>query len=193
MLQLFRAFDHQRMPWKNGGGETAEIAVFPTGAGVTDFEWRVSMARVDSDGPFSLFEGVDRTLLVLDGPGIRLDVDTLPGVELTVNSAPYPFAADRATMAYVLGGPITDLNVMTRRGRWSHTVARLSGKGPIILTADDGMAMVLASAPLTLAGPDWNAQLAPVDAALFDTDAMLSADAGSLPVLIRLYRRHGGV
>jgi environmental stress-induced protein Ves len=47
------------MPWKNGGGETTEIAVFPDGAGLSDFDWRVSMARVDGDGPFSSFPGIE--------------------------------------------------------------------------------------------------------------------------------------
>ena len=51
------------MPWKNGGGETAEIAVSPPGAALDDFDWRLSMARVETDGPFSAFPGIDRTLV----------------------------------------------------------------------------------------------------------------------------------
>ena len=49
-MRILRAADHKRMPWKNGGGETTEIAVFPEHAGLSDFDWRVSMARVDGDG-----------------------------------------------------------------------------------------------------------------------------------------------
>ncbi len=63
------------MPWKNGGGETVEIAVFPEGAGFKDFGWRISLASVASDGPFSAFPGIDRTLTVIDGVGIDLVVD----------------------------------------------------------------------------------------------------------------------
>ena len=55
------------MPWKNGGGTTIEIAVSPHGAGLDDFDWRVSMAHVASHGPFSLFPNIDRTLAVLSG------------------------------------------------------------------------------------------------------------------------------
>jgi environmental stress-induced protein Ves len=61
---------YRTMPWKNGGGTTIEIARSPEppeGAGLDDLDWRVSMARVDGPGPFSRFEGVDRTLAVLDG------------------------------------------------------------------------------------------------------------------------------
>ena len=43
-LRVIRAAECQTMPWKNGGGETTEIAVFPSGAGLDDFEWRISMA-----------------------------------------------------------------------------------------------------------------------------------------------------
>ena len=71
-MKLLRARNHRRMPWKNGGGVTTEIAVFPANAGLEDFEWRLSMATVASDGPFSLFAGIDRTLAVLEGEGLVL-------------------------------------------------------------------------------------------------------------------------
>ncbi len=74
-MKLYRAHDHKRMPWKNGGGETVEIAVFPPGAGVDDFDWRISMATVASDGPFSIFPGIDRTLSILDGAGLSLKME----------------------------------------------------------------------------------------------------------------------
>ncbi len=74
-VTLLKAENHRRMPWKNGGGVTVEIAVHPQGASVDDFDWRVSMATVASHGPFSIFPGIDRTLSVLEGDGILLDVD----------------------------------------------------------------------------------------------------------------------
>jgi uncharacterized protein len=68
-MRILRAENYRRMPWKNGGGLTAEIAVSPESAGLDDFDWRVSMARVEAGGPFSLFPGVDRTLSILEGEG----------------------------------------------------------------------------------------------------------------------------
>ena len=65
----------RRMPWKNGAGETREIAVFPESASIDTFEWRVSTATVAQSGPFSLFPGVDRTLCVLSGAGFDLAVE----------------------------------------------------------------------------------------------------------------------
>ena len=72
-MRILRAENYRRMKWKNGGGETAEIALFPDGAGLGIFDWRISMARVESGGPFSTFPGVDRTLSILEGEGIVLE------------------------------------------------------------------------------------------------------------------------
>ena len=72
MHQLLAPADYRRMPWKNGGGHTLEVASDPPGSGVAAFAWRVSVADVDRDGPFSAFPGVDRTLVLLAGNGMRL-------------------------------------------------------------------------------------------------------------------------
>ena len=88
-----------RMPWKNGGGETMEIAVSPEGSGLDRFDWRVSMARIARDGPFSDFADVDRTLAILDGAGLRLAIAGRAPVELTAASAPLSFPADLPTTA----------------------------------------------------------------------------------------------
>ncbi|NLR99297.1 HutD family protein [Rhizobium sp. P38BS-XIX] len=129
-MKLLRASDHKRMPWKNGGGETVEIAVSPDGAGLADFDWRVSMATVATDGPFSVFAGIDRTLSILDGEGMTLFIEGRAPERLTQASEPLPFAADAPTSATLINGTIIDLNVMTRRGRLTHSVRRISVDGP---------------------------------------------------------------
>jgi len=126
-MRLIKSKSYRRMPWKNGGGETIEIAVSPAGAGIADFDWRVSMARVESDGPFSAFPDIDRTLTVLDGEGIEL---TLEGqAPIRIQGDPCSFPGDVAAQATLLDGPITDLNVMTRRGRLIHRVRPISASG----------------------------------------------------------------
>ena len=124
-MRILRAADHRRMPWKNGGGETTEIAVFPENAGLSDFDWRVSMARVDGSGPFSSFPGIDRTLAILEGAGIVLDVEGQAPKRLVIGSEPHPFPADVATSADLIGGTVIDFNVMSRRGKVEHMVERL--------------------------------------------------------------------
>nr|WP_204340039.1 HutD family protein [Rhizobium leguminosarum] len=117
------------MPWKNGKGETVEIAVFPADASINDFDWRISMATVAEDGPFSIFPGIDRTLAILDGNGMVLDVEGSSPVLLTAASDPLAFPADIPVAARLEHGAITDLNVMTRRDGLAHTLIRIDVDG----------------------------------------------------------------
>lgn len=141
--RLLKASDHRRMKWKNGLGETIEVAVFPEGGSLDAFGWRVSMASVAADGPFSEFPGIDRTLAILSGDGIRLAVEGRAEVELDRSSAPHPFPADVPTAAFLRGGPVTDLNVMTRRGIWRHAVRRIELCGSEDLTLNGTTALLL--------------------------------------------------
>ena len=63
----------------------------------------------------------------------------------------------------MIAGPIDDLNVMSRRGRWRHRVERLSGAGS--LTANEGLLVLVARKG------DWQvngATLAGGDSAILD-------------------------
>lgn len=162
-MRIIRAADCKVMPWKNGGGTTTEIAVAPEGASLGDFDWRISMAHVGQDGPFSSFPGIDRTLSVLTGNGIRLAFGDGETVSLDRATAPFFFAADRAVDGVLVDGAIDDLNVMSRRGRWRHRVERLSGQGS--LTASEGLLVLVARKG------DWlvnGASLAAGDSAILD-------------------------
>jgi environmental stress-induced protein Ves len=175
-MRILRSRDYRRMPWKNGGGETMEIAVFPEGAGLADFEWRVSMATVASDGPFSVFPGIDRTLSILDGEGMTLFIDGREAIILTQESEPLPFPADTATSATLVAGPIVDLNVMTRRGVLAHRVARLVVDGSVSLDLEDQTLLLLCEkGTLDLERMDEKASLRERDCLILDT-----ADKGKL-------------
>jgi environmental stress-induced protein Ves len=142
-MRILRAAEYRSMPWKNGGGVTTEIAVSPTGAGLDDFDWRVSMARVELSGPFSQFAGIDRTLAVLEGEGIVLDIAGRSPTTVTRASDPLSFPADVPTAAALIGGPITDLNVMTRRSRMTHSVERLVISAPVEIRTEAGTTLIL--------------------------------------------------
>jgi uncharacterized protein len=92
----------------------------PAGASLDGFDWRISMARVGTDGPFSEFAGIERTLAVLKGSGLLLTIDDSAPITLDHTSDPISFRGDAKTSARLLAGEITDLNVMTRRSRFSH-------------------------------------------------------------------------
>ncbi|WP_086722388.1 HutD/Ves family protein [Streptomyces carpinensis] len=120
-LQILRAAERTPAPWKNGGGVTSQVAACPEGAGTDDFLWRVSVADVASSGPFSAFEGVDRIITVVDGPGMALTVDGVSHV-MAAPYEPFAFCGDAATECQLLGGPIVDFNVMVRRAEMTADV-----------------------------------------------------------------------
>ncbi|MFG2781781.1 HutD family protein [Streptomyces prunicolor] len=115
MIRSLPASARTAVPWKNGGGVTREIAAWPEGAGMDDFAWRVSLAEVAADGPFSDFPDVDRTLTVVEGAGMDL---TVGGARWLVNTRyePRDFRGDVPTDCRLLDGPVVNLNVMWRRG-----------------------------------------------------------------------------
>lgn len=97
-------------PWRNGGGITHEMATWPTEG---DWRWRVSVARIDRDGPFSAFEGVQRWFAVLQGEGVELSWPDRR-LRLGPRDAPATFAGAPACAARLLGGPTLDFNLMAR-------------------------------------------------------------------------------
>lgn len=123
-MQILRAADYKTMPWKNGMGSTTEIAIHPADAKLDGFDWRVSMAQVASDGPFSLFADIDRTLLVLEGDGIDLSVAGCAPVRIDREKI-HSFPGDQPTSAKLVDGAIIDLNVMSRRNAVRHDVRRI--------------------------------------------------------------------
>ena len=128
-------------PWKNGGGSTRQLAIFPETAGLDDFAWRISCARMERDGPFSAFPGIDRSLALLAGAGLRLHrgSGTIP---LQPCTAPLSFAGEEVIEAELADRGILDLNLMTRRDGWRHQLQHLHLQGELVLT-DDAPVMLI--------------------------------------------------
>lgn len=125
MITPLPAADRVAAPWKNGGGITREIAIFPPGAGLEDFEWRISLAEVATAGPFSVFDGVDRHMTVLKG------VMRLAFADRTIDlhsADSLAFPGDVFVQGTPLDGPVMDLNVMTRRGVIQASVRHIEGR-----------------------------------------------------------------
>jgi len=111
-------------PWKNGAGLTREIAVGPRGAGHADFDWRISLAEVGADAPFSAFPGIDRCITLLSGAGMRLaSLDGSIDHRLDQPLLPFCFPGELALNATLFDGACSDFNVMTRRGAWTAEVS----------------------------------------------------------------------
>ncbi|MEU6659025.1 HutD family protein [Streptomyces sp. NPDC046821] len=164
-LQILRAQDRTPAPWKNGGGVTSEVAVHPEGAGTDDFVWRVSVADVAQAGPFSVFEGVDRIIAVVDGAGMALAVDGAPQV-LDTPYEPFAFSGDSDTTCELLGGPIVDFNVMVRRSEASAQIRIVRDRAEVRPEAGTRALAVVLEGAATLGRE--SVRLGRLDAVLFD-------------------------
>ena len=119
-------------PWKNGGGVTRELLAWPS---ASNWLWRMSVAEVESSGPFSRFEGVQRWFVVLSGAGVQLDIGAEADLaapahthSLSRASAPLGFAGELPVQCTLLDGPTQDFNLMLRRNRVSASMQRVSGE-----------------------------------------------------------------
>lgn len=100
------------MRWANDGGWTTEIVADPVRG---QWDWRLSVADVEADGPFSLFPDVDRSIALIRGHGFALTVGADDEQIVDVPFQPFHFAGDRAVTCRLLDGPVTDVNLMTKR------------------------------------------------------------------------------
>jgi uncharacterized protein len=109
-IKIIRRASFTAARWKNGGGITHEaIRVPPTGDA---FLWRVSVAQIDSSGPFSDFAGYDRKMVLLQGRGIALEFGSGERRALRSIGDWLEFDGAMATRCELLDGPCVDLNLL---------------------------------------------------------------------------------
>ncbi len=117
-----------------------------------DGSWRISLADIDTDGPFSAFPGRQRLLTLVDGPVLGLVVD---GETCAVEPhRPFAFAGDAVVVATVPEGPVRVLNVVVDPDVVAPFVTVLElGRSSTLPLADDQAAFVLKGSA-TLGGVD---------------------------------------
>lgn len=190
-LRHLPAAGHADMPWKNGLGRTAEIARHPQHGDA--FDWRLSIATIEADGPFSAFAGCDRTLIPIEGQGLALDFADGTTLQAACFGA-MRFAGEAPCMGRLLGGRTRDLNVITRRGIMTHdaTVATL----PLRLTcAGDTTLIVALGGAMTIATDTGRWRLDADDALRIDVAGVeiraMAIDPGARVAIATLRRRAG--
>jgi uncharacterized protein len=112
---ILRESSYLPVPWKNGGGMTREILRVPPEP--TAFDWRLSLASIDTPGPFSAFEGYQRTLVLVRGAGIELDFGQHGRAILRAPGQMVVFDGAWSTGCTLLDGPSSDLNLIVSRER----------------------------------------------------------------------------
>jgi hypothetical protein len=110
MIRTVKLADVAPQPWRNGGGSTRELLTWP---GAEDWRLRLSVARIDRDGPFSAFPGVERWFAVLEGVGVELSWQSRTA-HLHQGTPPLHFEGADPPAARLLGGATEDLNLMLR-------------------------------------------------------------------------------
>lgn len=130
------------MPWKNGGGVTREVIASPAEG---RFLYRVSLADVATDGPFSRFEGYDRHIFLLEGAGMTLDA----GEHGTIPLHPFEprsFSGDWDVTSTLVSGPVRDFNLIVDRAWATASLAVERISAPVRYEADVCVLYVIAGA-----------------------------------------------
>lgn len=110
-MRVIRPVEYRAMPWKNGGGVTTEVCASPPSGA---FDWRVSIATVNADGPFSTFAGYERHIMTLSGEGMVLDIAGRGTFTLEL-LRPFSFSGDAQVHGSLMQGAVLDFNLMVRR------------------------------------------------------------------------------
>ncbi|MGC0366405.1 environmental stress-induced protein Ves [Rhodococcus sp. 27YEA15] len=125
-VELVRVVEREYVPWSNGAGLTAPIAVGDVVGGLP--QWRVSVARLGSvPSEFSTFRGTDRIFTVVGRYGVEFDW----GSSMTKVDPWQPFSFDGALNPWcVPEGETSAFNVMTDPSRaCGSVVMRRPGDG----------------------------------------------------------------
>ena len=156
--RVLKPEDYRQMPWKNGLGTTCEILREPAGDDVP-FDWRVSIAEIKENGPFSLFPEYMRVINTLEGRGMFMTVDGVRTHPL-LKYDPYVFHGASQVESELIDGPIRDFNLIFRldvcpsRLQW-HNVHQVktavSKAGRILVFSVQGLTIQAGSLSLDLA------------------------------------------
>jgi hypothetical protein len=197
LRRLIRPGDHRIMRWKNGQGVTAEIAIDPPDADLASgFRWRLSIADVSADGPFSAFPGYDRIIMPIAGKGMELRFADGRVERLERPFEPFDFRGEDALVGRLIEGPVRDVNLMVRREALTAAVGVLAlGQGRQVLPALGCGATLILHALDGASSLDDGTVLAPADTVVIrvETDASHAVAAGrerSLLFVARLSPRH---
>ena len=152
MMKPFKIYSpqsFQTLPWRNGLGSTVELLAETPNKNEA-FSWRLSIASVANDGPFSDFSGYDRTLLLLEGSGITLNKPN--GIFKVLNSLlDYAnFKGEDLIDATLHNGPIKDFNIMTLRSICTSSVTAIDETSESLLNINADKLLVYSIKPVNI-------------------------------------------
>lgn len=113
MIDIITPVQWQTQRWQNGGGITHQLCRQDDEQGLL---WRLSIAEVATDGPFSRFDNIDRVIMLLEGSGFCLHGVGETQQTLATPLKPFAFAGETPIHCTLINGAVRDFNLMTRRG-----------------------------------------------------------------------------
>jgi len=140
--RVIPANEYRRERWRNGFGWTREIHA-RRGAPDAGWDWRLSIAEIERDAPFSAFHGVDRELVLLRGNGLRLRFEDGESRLLEPPHGRMRFAGERPLVGELVDGPTHDFNLMWRRDAVSAELLHRPLVGPMVFFAEPRTTWVL--------------------------------------------------
>ncbi|MGA9333935.1 MAG: HutD family protein [Rudaea sp.] len=194
-MPILHQCDYQRVRWKNDGGWTTQLAVCPASskeAGVA-FDWRISIAEIETDGAFSVFPGCDRHIALLDGIGMHLSFDKAPDVELNERLRFVHFDGEWRTHGRLQSGPVRDFNVISRRDAVTVQVLHRPLVGPMVFLPEANVTwfVYVAGGHAELMNGDASSDLRTADSVLLEaheSGGNVVLDGGGEVVLVKLLR-----
>jgi environmental stress-induced protein Ves len=138
--RVIAANGYRRERWKNGTGWTREIVRVPETA---DWDWRLSIAEIEQDGPFSVFPGIERELVLIRGNGLRLRFSDGEVHELEPPHARLRFAGEREVRSELLEGTTHDFNLMWRREAVAAELLHRPLVGPMLFFTEPGVSWAI--------------------------------------------------
>ena len=170
--RVIPANEYRRERWRNGAGWTREIHA-QAAQDVDGWDWRLSIAEIEQDAPFSTFPGVERELVLLSGNGLRLRFDDGEVDELHPPHDHMSFAGEREVRGELLDGATHDFNLMWRRDAFDAQLWHRPLVGPMVIFAEPGTtwAVYLIAGQARFADESGLPDLAAGDTALLEAGA----------------------
>ena len=175
MFRILTADEYQTSPWKNGGGVTHEIARRAVG---DRWHWRLSIADVASDGPFSRFDGLSRILTVIAGDGV--DLHSSDGTMHARWGQPVHFLGDLPVTSHLVNGSIRDLNVIYDASVIDASVTLIAAPGRATLGPEESGCLALVGS-VSIDG-----SALPAGACALGTTGQVTLEPGASALLISL-------
>jgi environmental stress-induced protein Ves len=184
-MQIIRQSEFSASAWKNGGGITHEAIRVPPGG--DRFLWRVSVAHIESAGPFSDFSGYRRFMVLLRGAGMRLAFGNGARHTLRCAGELVEFDGAMAAQCELFSGPCVDFNFIVAKSlhvidagvrRLTGTLAPISHPGnSLVVFPVDGPLMVQTSGAESAMLEPWDLAVIPQASAEPVVVAPLQQDA----------------